>query len=304
MALDINQLRAALAKKADGDGGTENSGFWNLFYPFYKMDFDQKAIFRFLPDLDSDNPVGFIVENKYHQLPINGKHKKLGCSKMYGESCACCEASQKYYDEGNKDLGLKFWRKTDYIAQGLIISSPFEYPVKADENPVRLVSLGKKIYTKIETDIVNGDMENMPHDMEQGYNFNIIKKKQGEYADYSTSSFARASSGIDPDVLSRIELYDLKKYRFAKVERPQMEMMIEAFLTGKSMDEKKDATDAPAVQAASTAPTSTPAVQASQEAPPVAVEQVAAAPAGGTAKLTPAEILRKLKERQQQNKAG
>jgi hypothetical protein len=150
MALDINQLRAAFSKNSEKTG-EGNSGFWDKFYPFFKMDFDQVGLFRFLPDLDDNNPLGFIVENKYHELNINGQKKKIACLKMYGESCPCCEHSQKYYNEGNEKMGKVFWRKLDYIAQGIVVNSPFEYPIKADENPVRLISLGIKIYKRIET---------------------------------------------------------------------------------------------------------------------------------------------------------
>jgi hypothetical protein len=94
MALDINALRAAFKSKSEEGGGEGNTGFWDKFYPFYKMDFDQTTVFRFLPDADDENPLGFIVENKYHELNINGKKKRIACLKMYGESCPCCELSQ------------------------------------------------------------------------------------------------------------------------------------------------------------------------------------------------------------------
>ena len=298
MALDINALRNAFKKK-ESEGG-ENTGFWDKFYPFYKMDFEQTVEFRFLPDLDEENPLGFIVENKYHELMINGKKKRIACAKMFGESCACCEHSQKYYDEGDDKMGKAFWRKLDYIVQGLIISTPFEYPIKDDENPVRMLSLGPKLYKVIEAKIVKGDLEEMPYDMVNGYNFRINKTHQGEYADYTTSDFARKSTPIPESFLSNLELYDLKKFRYGQIEREQMEAMIEAFLTGRSYEAEKE-------QAAS-ASTGSPAVDSAiseskpvQAAESVVQQVVAAVPAATTtaAKLSPQEILKKLKERQQ-----
>lgn len=304
MALDITALRNAFKKK-ESEGG-ENTGFWDKFYPFYKMDFEQTVEFRFLPDLDEENPLGFIVENKYHELLINGKKKRIACAKMFGESCACCEHSQKYYDEGDEKMGKSFWRKLDYIVQGLIISSPFDYPLKDGENPVRMLSLGPKLYKVIEAKIVKGDLEEMPYDMVSGYNFRINKTHQGEFADYTTSDFARKSTAIPESFLPNLELYDLKKFRYGQIEREQMEAMIEAFLTGRSYEAEKEQ----AAAAATSTSTGSPAVNAAISAPkPVqaaeaVVQQVTtpsapAAAATPAAKLSPQEILKKLKERQQ-----
>jgi hypothetical protein len=234
MAIDINALKANWSKKSAGEG-TSNTGFWDKFYPFYKMNFDETATFRFLPDADADNPLGFIVENIYHELTINGKKKKVACMRMYGESsCPCCEASKKYYDAGDEKLGKQFWKKVDYVAQGVIVHSPFEYEVKADENPVRLISIGKKLYTAIENAIVKGDLDVMPYDLESGYDFRINKTKQGDYADYSSSTFARKSTPVPASALEHLKLHDIKAYRFGKVEMEAMEAMVEAHLTGRS----------------------------------------------------------------------
>lgn len=303
MALDINQLRAAFSKKSEGQS-EGNTGFWDKFFPFYKMDFDQVTTFRFLPDLNDDNPLGFIVENKYHELMINGKKKRIACLKMYGEACPCCEMSQKYYNEGDQAMGKSFWRKIDYIAQGVIINVPFEYPVKDDENPVRLVSLSTKLYQKVEKAIVSGDLDEMPYDMQNGYDFRIEKSRQGEYADYTNSSFARRSTPVPANLLERIELYDLSKYRYGKIEREQMEAMIEAFLTGKDYDDGKGGSSTQTTQERVDAGASKPMQSADQvlsaatNTAPAATAP--AADAGGEKKLSPAEILAKLKARQNQ----
>ncbi len=303
MALDINQLKAAFTKKSEGSG-EGNTGFWDKFFPFYKMGFDETVKFRFLPDLDDDNPLGFITENRYHELNINGKKKKIACLGMWGEPCPCCQLSKKHYDAGDTALGKAFWRKIDYIAQGVIVHTPFEYPIKADENPVRLISITTKLYKVIESAIVKGEFDDMPYDMTNGFDFNIYKTKQGEYADYTTSAFARKSTPVDDALLQRqaFSLYDLKNYRFQKIEQLQMEAMIEAFLTGKTWEEKKEEGAAPA------ATTGSPALDAKlTESKPVAsAETVVAAatqPAATTtdtaapAKLSPADILARLKAR-------
>lgn len=304
MALDINALRNAFKKKESEGSGEGNTGFWDKFYPFYKMGMDETVEYRFLPDLDEENPLGFIVENKYHELLINGKKKRIACAKMYGETCACCEKSQKYYDEGDEKIGKAFWRKVDYIAQGVIIATPFDYPIKSDENPVRMVSLGPKLYKVIEAKIVKGDLDEMPCDMVKGYNFRINKTKQGEYADYSTSDFARKSTSISDAMLTNLELYDLKNFRYGKIEREQMEAMIEAFLTGRSYEaEKEQNSSAPSSTGSQSLDSKMSSPKTDTPSGDSVVEQIKSepTPAATGGKLSPQEILRKLKERQTAN---
>ncbi len=220
---------------------SENSGYWDKFYSFFKMDFDQTAIVRFLPDLDETNPAGFLVENLYHKLTVNGREKTVACLKMYNEPCPCCELSRKYYNEKNEKLGLKYWHKKEFVGQVIVQDSPFEHVVGPDENPVRLISIGPKIFKIIQNAFEQGDLQENPCDLVGGYNFRIKKTKQGQYADYSTSSFAPQQSAISESILNRVELFNLADWRYKKVEREEMEAMIEADRTGATIpvdDEK------------------------------------------------------------------
>lgn len=313
MALDLSALKAAFAKKSEtSEGG--NTGFWDRFYPFYKMGFDEVATFRFLPDADDDNPLGFIVENRYHELMVNGKKKKIACLKMYGETCPCCEKSSEYYNAGDSRMGKMFWRKIDYVAQGLVINSPFEFTWKPEANPVHLLSMSKQLYEKLETEIVKGDLDAMPYDMQNGYDFRIIKNKKivpsenggpaKEYGNYADSGFARKSTPIPESFLPNLELLDLKNYRFAKIEREVMEAMIEAAMTGRNFEEAKapagESTGSPALDkklaekpasVPASAPASTPAEPAATPATPAATSTAPAT------KLSPQEILARLKNR-------
>jgi hypothetical protein len=306
MALTADQLKAAFAKRTSGN--SENTGFWDKFYPFYKMGFGDIAHFRFLPDLDEENPWGFVVENKYHELIINGKKKKLACLEMHGEECPCCQLSREYYDAGDEKMGKQFWRKLEYIAQGLVNSSPFEYPIKAGENPVRLISIGPKLFKKVETAIVSGEFEQPFYDLMQGCDFKIMKTQQGEWADYSNSEFARKVGPVSDAQLEHMALYNLKDYRYAKVERDQMDVQIQAFLTGKSYEDKPAAGGAPdtsikqAPTISAAAPASTPAPAPAPTAAPAAEAPAAApaaegeAPAGGSSRAQ--EILARLRRQQ------
>ena len=297
MALDINQLRAAFSKRSESSDNQGGSNQWEKFYPFYKMEFDQVANFRFLPDLNEDNEYGFIVENKYHTLIVNGKKKRVGCLKMYDEECPCCEKSAYYYNKDSPEhdvvMGKKFWRQVEYIAQGLVISSPFDYPIKPDENPVRLIGMSNKVYQKVENSIVKGDLDDMPYDMELGYDFRIAKTKQGEYADYSNSDFARKSSAVPKNLLSRIELYNLADFRMPKVEREAMEAMITGSM---HVDTVPTSSSSSTGSASLDAKMSSP--KDSQDANALVSSTVADTTSVSPAKLSAQEILAKLKSRQ------
>ena len=66
MSLSLDQLKNAFKKPEN----TEFSGPSNYF-PFWNMKVGEQAIIRFLPDLNEENPLGFMVEKTVHNLNIN-----------------------------------------------------------------------------------------------------------------------------------------------------------------------------------------------------------------------------------------
>jgi hypothetical protein len=231
MSLTLDQLRNAFNSKTSSG---ENSD-WKKFFPFWKMDNETQVVVRFLPDLDEDNPLGFLVENLTHELIINGEKKKVPCLTMYGESCPICELSRRYYDEGNDEMGKKYYKKKSYIGQVLVIECPFEY----DHEPlVKLIEIGPKIFKQIQSAFSSGDLESIPYNLKDGYNFRIKKTQSGKWADYGTSSFAPKRSDISDDVIDSIELYNLSDYRTKYVDRPTLEAMLLADQTGSNFEEE------------------------------------------------------------------
>lgn len=307
MPLSMEELKAAFKKPTTTSN--QNSGFWNQFYPFYKMDFDAIASFRFLPDLDELNPRAFIVENHYHEVTVNGKKKKYACLKMYGhDDCPMCAESRKHYAAGDETLGKMFYRKIDYIAQGLVTSSPFDYPIKPEENPVRLISLSSKLYDIIAGTI--GDLDETPYDLVQGRDFRIKKTRQGEWANYTTSAFSMKSTPVDAAILENpaFKLFNLNDFRYAKVDKDKLKSVIESVMTGKSLD---DDTSAPSTYGHVTgnatldkqlnAPSEAKPLA---EAPAVVAAASTAAPAPAAEGQSPAERAKAVLERIRRNQAA
>lgn len=286
---NLDSLKSAFGQKASG-GGDQT---WKLFYPFWKMPDDTVAVVRFLPDLDEDNSLGFLVENLTHQLVINGEKKTVPCLTMHGEDCPICQLSRKYYDEENETMGKKYYKKKGYLGQVIVIDSPIEH----DQNQlVKLIEFGPKIFKQIQAAFQSGDLEEAPFELKGGYNFRIKKTKSGQYADYGTSSFAPKQSDLDDEIINALTLFDLKAYRAKYMDRATLEAMLIADQTGQAFKDEAEA--APAAEA-----TPTPTVAVKPTAPAAKEEAVpAAAPAAAGSKTQ--SVLEQLRARAKATQAA
>ena len=287
----LADLAAAFEQKTTSGGGDQS---WKKFFNFWKAPTDSTSVVRFLPDLDEDNPMGFLVENLTHELVVNGKREKVACLKMYGEDCPICALSQKYYDEKdpehNEALGKKYYRKKSYIGQVLVLETPVEHDA---EQLVKLIDFGPAIFNQIQAAFKSGDLENPPYELKGGYNFRVKKTKSGEYASYTTSNFSPKQTDVADEVIDAIELYDLKTFRTPKTSRAQLEAMLIADQTGASVPSGDDAAPEPAPKARTAAPA--PSAGDDDDAAP------APAPAAGEKKLS---VVEQLRLRQQQKAAA
>lgn len=270
----LDFLKAAFDKKT---GGGDQS--WKLFFPFWKAPDDSTTIVRFLPDLDDDNSLGFLVENLQHELVINGQKKKVPCLAMHGENCPICELSRKYYDDGNEDMGKKYYKKKSYIGQVIVIETPVEHD---QSQLVKLIEFGPAVFKQIQAAFQSGDLEEAPYELKGGYNFRIKKTKSGQYASYSTSSFSPKRSDLDDDVIESLQLFNLADYRGKKIDRTSIGAMLIADQTGQpyGVDEGEDS-PAPAAKTSKPAPKADEGEDSPAPAPTAKAEPAAAPAAGG-----------------------
>lgn len=288
----LDALKGAFEKKNAGAGGGGDQS-WKLFYPFWKIPEDSQAVVRFLPDLDEDNNLQFLVEKLEHELVVNGQKKRVPCLTMFGEECPICALSRQYYDEKNDEMGKKYYRKKSYVGQVIVVESPIEHD---QAQLVKLIEFGPAVFKQIQAAFQSGDLEEVPYEFKGGYNFRIKKTKSGQYASYSTSSFAPKQSSLDDDVIEQINLYNLADFRGHKPDRATVEALLVADQTGVSFndggDDSGDDTPAPAP-----APKAAPApAQAAEEA-----EAPAAAPAASGGKTS--SVLEQLRARAKAAKA-
>lgn len=127
------------------------------------------------------------------------------------------------------------------------------------------------------------DMENIPTDYVNGTDFRLSKTMKGQYADYSTSKWARKERSLDENELAAVDtngLYDLKDFLPKKPSAEQVDMIYNMFqdsVNGELFDSAKygehfrpNGMSAPARVQATTPAVETPAQVVETPAPVVA----------------------------------
>lgn len=190
-------------------GGNELS---DKFYRFFDMEFEREVEIRFLPDKNEDNVYKFAIEKKTHTLTINGQEKRVPCVNMYGISeCPICKVSGAFYKKNDEANGVKYWAKKEYIAQVLIVKDPLASGDESAEGKIKFISLTKKVFDRILTQLSDFDEDAPAHfAYKGGINYKIVKTKgatvnKKTMADYSTSRFTRKPTDLSADVIEYVE---------------------------------------------------------------------------------------------------
>ncbi len=228
MTQSLEQLREQLRKQQGGDGTSisKPSGGDNALFKFWDAKNDTTTVIRFLPDKDTTNPF-FWVERQVVNLTFDGIlgdpsttgktiSVQVPCMKMYDHTLHCPIRAEinKYWKTDKEDLARKYWPKRSYLMQGFVRECPFEEE-NAPENPIRRFTINKTLFKNIQQSLLDPEMEEMPTSYDHGTDFRIIKTQQGEYANYSTSTFARKETSLNDNERAAIEqygLYDLKDF--------------------------------------------------------------------------------------------
>lgn len=172
--------------------------FWT---PTIKPDGTAEAIIRFLPSPKGENspkvefwtysfegPYGWYIE------------KSLASLKQEGLYDPMAEYNNKLWKQGEagQQQARKQKRMLHYVSNILVIDDP-EKP--ENNGKVFLYRYGSKIYdNKIKPLMfptkTSGEKPVNPFSFWDGYNFNLVVKKQGEFNNYDSSYFARSPSAV------------------------------------------------------------------------------------------------------------
>ena len=235
----LAEIRAKLlAQENKSEQKSSQSRGSDAIYPFWNMDNDSTATIRFLPDSDNEN-VFFWKERQVIKMPfagvVGGEQKpilvQVPCIEMWGDTCPVhAEIRPWFKDPSMEDLGRKYWKKRSYIFQGFVVSNPLNE--ETPDNPIRRFVIGPQIFKLLKAALMDPDMENLPTDFDAGTDFRLTKTQKGQYADYSTSNWARKERSLNEDERSGLEghgLNDLNDYLPKRPSTEEMQVIMEMF---------------------------------------------------------------------------
>ena len=248
----LAEIRAKLkAQETRSERGT--SGGDNAIYPHWNIPESSTAVLRFLPDADPNNTF-FWMERQMIRLPFSGIKGDMNskpvtiqvpCVEMWNETCPIlAEVRVWFKDKSLEDMGRKYWKKRSYIFQGFVTENPLVDDV-APENPIRRFVISPSIFNLVKDALMDPDIQEMPTDYTAGLDFRVTKTTKGQYADYSTSKWARKETALDETQMAAIDsfgLHNLADYlpkQPSEVELQAIKEMFEASVDGQPYDTER-----------------------------------------------------------------
>ena len=323
----LAEIRAKLLEQETRTSGNRSSGGGdNAIFAHWNIPEGASATLRFLPDLDESNTF-FWKERQMVRLEFPGikggdEHKsvtvQVPCVEMWGDTCPIhAEIRPWFKDPGMEDMGRKYWKKRSYVFQGFVTDNG-GIEEETPENPIRRFVISPQIFKIISQALMDPDFPEIPTDYEAGTDFRVQKSTKGQYADYSTSNWARRERSLNQEERDTIEKYGLFNLNDFLPKKPNSEElgvifdMFEASVDGQLYDVERFGdyyrpygVDAPGGNRA-TAPASAPAKAPAPtpvaapapvvEQAPTPVAETVAAPSGEE-KPSAADILAMIRQR-------
>jgi len=316
----LAEIRAKLQAQESRSSSSNTTGD-NAIFTHWNIPEGTSATLRFLPDADEGNTF-FWKERQMIRLSFPGVKGQdetkpvtvqVPCVEMWGEQCPVhAEIRPWFKDPTMEDMGRKYWKKRSYIFQGFVTQSELQEDT-VPENPIRRFVISPQIYKIISSALMDPEFQEIPTDYEAGTDFTIKKSTKGQYADYSTSNWARRERSLDQaerDAIAKHGLHNLNDFLPKIPDAEQLNAifeMFEASVDGQLYDPARFGSyyrpfgvDAPATTGAKPAskvakaatPEATTAPEATVEAAPVAEATTAPAkePEMATATAQPASV--------------
>ena len=247
----LAEIKAKLQAQDNSGPGKQTGGGDNAIYPFWNIPENSTSVIRFLPDGDTSNTF-FWRERQMIRMEFQGIEGQpdsrrcvvnVPCNEMWGPVGSCpvlSEVRQWFKDPSLEDMGRKYWKKRSYVFQGFVTENSLDE--ESPENPIRRFVINPSIFNIIKGALMSSDFEELPTDLEAGTDFRLTKTTKGQYADYSTSGWARRERSLDSNERAAIEthgLYNLNDYlpkQPSEAELAVIAEMFEASVDGKMYD--------------------------------------------------------------------
>lgn len=249
----LEELRAKLKQEKEKSNNRGNSGTTSgIRYPFWNTPIDTSTKLRFLPDADQDK-MEFWVEKLTIKLPFQGivgeNHNEcyvtVPCMEMYNKTCPIqTEIRPMWSNPETENTARTYYKKRSYIFQGFVVSSEIEED-SPPENPIRIFEMNKTLTDIIKASLMDPEMDEMPTDYDGGCDFVINVTKNGQFKNYSTSSWARKNRSLNDKEREAIDEYGLNNLSDFLPKEPTDEEvkiikeMFEASIEGEAYDPAK-----------------------------------------------------------------
>ena len=247
MATSLAEIRAKL--KSQESRSERTGGGDNAIFPHWNIPEGSTTAVRFLPDGDPNNTF-FWAERLMIRLPFNGIKNDMNskpvvvqvpCVEMWNETCPILTEVRGWFkDSSLEEMGRKYWKKRSYVFQGFVTENTLQEDAPA--NPIRRFVISPSIFNLIKDALMDPDIQEMPTDYTQGLDFRISKTTKGQYADYSTSKWARKETALTEAQMAAIETHGLNTLsdylpkRPTEVELQCIKEMFEASVDGQPYD--------------------------------------------------------------------
>lgn len=237
----LAEIRAKLLAQEKQKGGNFSGGD-NAIFPHWNTPENETTVVRFLPDGDSNNDF-FWLERQMINLEFSGVKGgdegkpvtvKVPCVEMWqGMKCPIHEEIRPWFkDPSMEDMARKYWKKKSYLFQGLIVNTPV-VEEEAPANPIRRFVISTQIYKIIQSALMDPDFgDHLPTDYDMGIDFRITKTKKGQYADYTTSNWARKERSLNQeerDAIAEHGLFNLADFLPKKPSDEELKVIFQMF---------------------------------------------------------------------------
>lgn len=228
------ELAEKMAARKEASSASQGPREASPFWPYKRnMKYDTVALLRFLPDLDRDNPDFFYANRKTIRLRFDGATGGDGATtgevtvtvpsmEMWGEKCpiAVYMRAQKWWDSPEKkEIALKYFRRHEFVTAGFVVQSPFEES-PMPENPIRKFILPKTgVGTLIEGSVTDAEIEDLVVHETGGREFKLKKTKNGDWPNYTQSSWSMRPRALSEEEIGAIEKFGLVDLRKTAWER-------------------------------------------------------------------------------------
>lgn len=191
------------SKKGKGD---------KRYLNYFDLDFDEKMTIRLLPDGGDSGE--YWMEYNIHGggLNLRGLDNIMCSYTSSGEDCPVCTHSYSIFSGGDKTEAGRWRSNNKFLAQCIVIDSPFEVNDTEESNPVKLVNLPYKVYEILREAIIEDQVgEIMDCDF-------VIKrtKNSGGQAAYDKSFFVKKEEPLDDDIIDAFDSGELVLFDLAK----------------------------------------------------------------------------------------